>query len=194
MTASCKYISAETLKGVVDVIVFGSDEIWNYRNVISGMDLTYFGLGDYLHRRIAYAPSFGDIAASEKLPVEMVKLAGFSHLSVRDKNSSSILKNYNLSAEVVSDPTMLSEKTLEVEAEAKENYILVYATYLNSGLVQEVKNFAAKNSLSIKCISYRIKGLKSDISVGPFEFEELFSLASYVVTNTLTWNPFFIKK
>jgi len=182
------------LSGVnISAVILGSDEIWNYNNVISGLDLTYFGSGLDHIPKIAYAPSFGDVNHDEIIPDKITKhLREIKCLSVRDVNSSRLLSKQGIQAKIVCDPTLLKDSPI-VSCYKKQPFILVYATNLSELLVKKIRAFAKANKLKIKCISYRIKGLSSDISVGPTQFEMLFAQSSYIVTNTLHGTLFSIK-
>ena len=76
-----------------DVILSGSDQIWNPKIFPDGrFDPVFFGAFSE-KRKIAYAPSFG----IPKIPEEMVAelkgyLGSFSHLSARETQGSQILR------------------------------------------------------------------------------------------------------
>ena len=177
----------------LDAIIYGSDEIWNVNNVISGFDPVFFGAGINSGRKVAYAPSFGDVSPKDTIPsLAIDKLKYFSKLSVRDINSKIILEKYGFASKLVVDPTLLLDNPLPQRKNVKP-FLLVYATSLNSEIVNKIKSFARERELVIKCVGYRISGLSSDISIGPSQFERLFGEADYIVTNTLHGTLFSIK-
>ncbi len=74
----------------LDVIVVGSDEVWNYRDPKSA-DPVKFGCG-LDARLIAYAPSVGRADTFDDLPREMREGIGrFSAVCARDDNTAKLL-------------------------------------------------------------------------------------------------------
>lgn len=99
-----------------DVIVIGSDQIWNSA-CIETQGLYYFGIhtNPKVQKVIAYAPSFGhDYFESSTEVIERISkhLKLFRALSIRENEGSKILKNLFKINDVtcVLDPTMLMTK------------------------------------------------------------------------------------
>ena len=177
-----------------DAVIFGSDEIWNYQNAVSGLDLNFFGSLSFDVPKIAYAVSFGDVRKEKPLNRDIKdRLLQFKNISVRDNNSKEILTNNNIGSVVVSDPTMILEKKINNHISRKNKFILVYATFLSSEIVKEIKKFARRKSLKILCICYHVPGLSCNLGIGPFDFEYLFENAEYILTNTLHGTLFSIR-
>lgn len=99
-----------------DVIITGSDQIWNSA-CIPTMGLHYYGINADSERQklIAYAPSFGKNrfeATDEQIDILREHLKKFVAISVREQDGIEILKNrfdYNYAIRVL-DPTMLMNK------------------------------------------------------------------------------------
>lgn len=101
---------ASKIKKHFDVIVVGSDIVWNYEWAFLGKDPIYFGYGLNTKKWISYAASFGNIDYDTTIVPEYVSsgLQKFSYISVRDENSKCIVnKACGKEAEVVLDPTFL---------------------------------------------------------------------------------------
>lgn len=93
-----------------DVIIVGSDQIWNPRYRTSDFFLLP-GFPDEV-RRIAYAASFGtDRFIADREPFFIEHLKRFNAISVRESSAQAIVeKDFNLPATLVCDPTLLHTK------------------------------------------------------------------------------------
>lgn len=92
-----------------DVILAGSDQIWNPKIFPDGhFDPVFFGVFSQ-RRKIAYAPSFGVPRIPEGMEDELRGyLAAFSHLSVRERQGQKIVEDIaGKTVPVVLDPTLL---------------------------------------------------------------------------------------
>ena len=174
----------------MDVIVIGSDEVWNYLDKKS-YSLIKFSAGLNAKRIVAYAPSVGK-SADVPVPAEVKEaMKGFSALSARDASAQRLCERVlGKTPMLVCDPTFLTS-TPKIDNEkinrlTQKPYILFY--YCN-GMPREIKEKivadAHKNG-------YRIIGggeydkLYSDMSIRltPFEWAELFRRTEYVYTGT----------
>lgn len=94
----------------VDLIVVGSDQVWNTKH----HDPHAFLL-DFEHKipAITYAASFGTDSIDEKwLSLFRQKLPGFKRISVREKQAVRILENLGFSSTRVVDPTLLPNRNV----------------------------------------------------------------------------------
>lgn len=92
-----------------DVLLSGSDQIWNPTIFPDGrFDPVFFGAFSSL-RKIAYAPSFGISHIPERMEEELQSyLKSFSHLSVRERQGQTIIRDLTgQTVPVVLDPTLL---------------------------------------------------------------------------------------
>ena len=79
--------------GSYDAIVVGSDEVWNFRHPWYGSKPIFFGDGLKADRLVSYAASFGNHSAWHGIHGEWAaKLDNFSAISVRDENSSQLVR------------------------------------------------------------------------------------------------------
>ena len=174
----------------LDVVVIGSDEVWNYLDS-KGFSLIKFSGGLTAKRIVAYAPSTGK-TTGENIP-EQVRNAmhGFTALSARDKGAQTLCeKVLDKTPELVCDPTFLFP-TPDIDNEkinklTEKPYILFY--YCN-GIPHDLK----KKIIDIaKEKGYEILGAGEydkmysgmSIKLNPFEWAELFKRAEYVYTGT----------
>ena len=188
-----------------DVILSGSDQIWNPKIFPDGrFDPVFFGAFSE-KRKIAYAPSFG----IPKIPEEMVAelkgyLGSFSHLSARETQGSQILREVTGEEfPVVLDPTLLltAEQWGAMAETPKgyptDGYILCYCINKPGALAPYIRQLAEKTGLPV----VQLCGIRQKVypkahcilDAGPAEFLALFQNASYVCTNSFHGTVFSVQ-
>jgi len=172
-----------------DVIVVGSDIVWNYEWAFLGKDPVYFGKGLKSKKWVSYAPSFGAVDCETTTIPDYVRrgLKNFNHISVRDENSKCIVRKASgKNATVVLDPTfLLDTKGMEKKIRIKKRFLLVYAFSLRDSDIKQAKEFAKSNSLKVVAIGYSQPWADYNIiALGPFEWIGYFDKACYVLTST----------
>ena len=188
-----------------DVILSGSDQIWNPKIFPDGrFDPVFFGAFSE-KRKIAYAPSFG----IPKIPEEMVAelkgyLGSFSHLSARETQGSQILREVTGEEfPVVLDPTLLltAERWGAMAETPKgyptDGYILCYCINKPGALAPYIRQLAEKTGLPV----VQLCGIRQKVypkarcilDAGPAEFLALFQNASYVCTNSFHGTVFSVQ-
>lgn len=180
-----------------DIIVIGSDTVWNYEEDFLGKDDIYFSLGLKTKKIISYAPSAGYVNLNNSIP-DYVKngLKKFDHISVRDKCTLNLVeKAIGVKAEVVLDPTFIYDvKGEEIESNINNPYLLVYSYNMRANEIYSTIQFAKKNNLLLVSIGYSNPWCDLNIiDVGPFEWLGYFKSAEYVVTSTFHGTIFSIK-
>lgn len=142
-------------KASFDIVVLGSDIIWDYRQKIFGNDRFLFGNDFHAGRVIAYAPSFGTVKSSDEPPSYVVKgLNGLAAISVRDENSAKLVRQYTgKEVPIVLDPTLLMDADDEnfVKPNIK-NYIIVYGSSFSSELIHGARKYANQHHLKLVCL------------------------------------------
>lgn len=136
----------------LDLIVLGSDEIWNLCG--SGYHPLKFGTGLENQRTIAYAPSVGAVTEETAVPEDV--LSGLKHLdriSGRDVESLKFVERAcGRKAEKMLDPTFLYNFDTDIERENIKpkpyRYILIYDCKLTEPMVKQLQEYAqAKKDL-----------------------------------------------
>lgn len=195
-----------------DVILAGSDQIWNPKIFPDGrFDPVFFGAFSQ-RRKIAYAPSFGVPRIPEGMEDELRGyLAAFSHLSVRERQGQRIVEEISgRHVPVVLDPTLLLTRDQWAEmantpggypAENCKNtpggYILCYCISRPGALAPYIQNLAEKTGLPV----VQLCGVRQKVhpkarcvlDAGPAEFLGLFQNASYVCTNSFHGTVFSVQ-
>ncbi len=177
-----------------DIIICGSDQIWNPVLTGGSFDPAYFlKFAGNETKKISYGISFGELNIADNAK-ELSELSeGFAAISVRERSSAAALTcALKREVSVVLDPTMLmSEKEyVSMEAAIKINrpYLLIY-NIQNSALSTEIAiRIARKKGLEIIDISpnplKRIGNSKKLVSIGPGEFLSYIKKADYIITNS----------
>lgn len=180
-----------------DLIILGSDEIFNINHLITSRDYTYFGVGIEKTPMITYAVSCGQSDTDIKWPEEViVSVKKIRALSVRDKNSQRIIKaNTGRDAELVLDPTLLYDFSgIEDKNWKYRDYILIYTFGFIEDYREQIITYARDNGLQVICIGNTFDW--ADISIqypSQYEWYAAFKSASIVVTNSFHGTIFALK-
>lgn len=171
-----------------DLVVCGSDEIWNINSPFLGLDPAFF-LGFASHSqvcKISYAASFGSTTHLGENADQIANLLkDFSAIAVRDSNSLSLVSDRcKLPATKVVDPTFLSDYSNVLQSpKVKKDYILIYGG-LSVEEREYVKQVAEAEGLDTIAVGYPCKTAKINrLDIGPAEWLGFFAGAKYVFTN-----------
>ena len=174
-----------------DVIVYGSDQIWNPR--IVNNDPSYFGRS--IHKtKVSYAASIGDAKIIDFDTRELGELLkDFTRVSVREPYARDmIMQNLGIEVEVVCDPVFLLNKdswaAIEQDINKTDQYVLVYLLREDMDLINRAIEYASAHDCEL-CVIHpmmikTIKSVKTIGDVGPREFLYLIHHAECVVTNS----------
>jgi polysaccharide pyruvyl transferase WcaK-like protein len=173
-----------------DIVIFGSDSIWNYSNSLSKNDFTYFGENVSSKVKASYAASFGPDKYEDNYPAEIeVLLNDFDYLGVRDTNTSEFVKNIlsgkkDVQPQIVLDPTFLFDFRAVLKAPSIKNYILVYSIVMEKEQVEEIVRLAKMTSKTLVSVGYKLDWCDySFTSVSPFEWIGFIDNADFVITH-----------
>ncbi len=177
----------DNLNESFDLVILGSDEIWNYNNPMFGKDLTYFGKGIKTKKIISYAASFGTRTLDDDMDSDIIKsLTDLDFISVRDDNSFDIIKSYlNIEPLVLADPTFLiDQKEFIVNPHLGYKYLLFYGLGVDDKIIRQIKKYSFKNNLKIVSVGYRNNWCDENIiDINPFEWSGYIKNANKVVTS-----------
>lgn len=194
-----------------DCFVLGSDQVWNPMNLGGDFYTMTFIPDDKV--KITYAPSFGVAEIPDRQKAQTKKyLQRIEYISVRESDGVRIVKELTgRDVQQVVDPTILVDKVVWDEKKGnrllKENYILCYFISANPAYRAFAQKLAKKTGLKLAVIPHVDEFVKADQNfgdivperVGPFQFINLISNATYVCTDsfhgsvfsTLYERPFF---
>ena len=183
----------------LDVIIVGSDEVWNYEDISNSP--IKFADGIRAEKIIAYAPSTGKSDVEKNIP-QYIKngLKNFTALSARDDNSEKLIKNVvNKNCTRVLDPTLIyefPEYTSEITNKIKkEKYILMYyCDNLPVKIREKIITYANKKGYKIYGAGeYKKWFTETFVDINPFEWVEMFKNAQMIFTGTFHGAVFSIK-
>ncbi len=137
-----------------DVIVLGSDILWDYSVGFFGKDPVMFGLNTTRNNKISYAASFGRVKRNYEHPQYVIDgVKQLNHISVRDENSALIVEDITgKKPEVVLDPVFLWDFRCDdniSEPCNTENYMVVYGTDFSETQIMDAKRYSKDNGLRI---------------------------------------------
>ncbi len=182
----------------VDVLVIGSDEVFNcvQNNSNVGFSPELFGQNNKAGKVISYAASFGN-TTMEKLEKYNVKdkisqwLKSFSAVSVRDNNSAGIVeKLYGTEFSCNLDPVLMynfMEKCSSIPEKVNESGYLILYGYSGRFTKEEcaqIRKYADSKNLKIFCIGGVQDCCDKFIDCSPFEVLAYFKNADSVITDT----------
>lgn len=178
----------------LDVLVLGSDQIWNPSLCGGTFDSIFFGQGlDKRIRKIAYAPSVGNLVNIKNKEAEFKRLLNnVDYISAREENLAHYISNLSESTYIPSvlDPTLLAgHRIFEKLAEKKftnSDYILFFDFFGDKNSRKKAFDLAHKYNLDfVEPFSAKEKGDKNKLSCcSPTDFCGLIKNAKVVVTTS----------
>lgn len=188
-----KYIPlAEDNTNEFDILVAGSDQIWNYN--LTGNDFYYFlDFAKNNNKKVSYAGSFGITDIDNKYYDKLKCLfEDFDYISVRENQAAGIIKEISgIDVPVVLDPTLLLDKSdwsnISKDPSLDSGYIFVYTVFNDEKLWDFAEKISTEKGLPIKTISYsKLHPHKAsyNYTAGPSEWLGYIKNADYVVTNS----------
>ena len=173
--------------------IYGSDEIWNFKNAYHGYDPFYFGKKN-LCPKISYAASIGRSSldqVDDNLKKEIsLYLKQFKSITVRDFNSCDFVSNLiGKKPDIVVDPTLIyTPKILNdkkfIKLKISEKYLVVYGTVFNKKQKQLIYNFSKEKNLMIISVGYYNDWInKNYLGLNPTNFIDIIKNSSYVFTS-----------
>lgn len=171
-----------------DVVVVGSDEVWNLFHPWYSNCPLFYGEGLKTQRLVSYAASFGNHPADWRLDAEWAeKLFRFDAISVRDENSRQHIQNVlQFDPELVLDPCLqfdIADEEVEMIA-LPERYLAVYGHNFSDSFQAQVRQYARARKLPLISIGYHNDWADEQwLTAGPLEFAGFLKNAGAVATN-----------
>lgn len=171
----------ESRSSVFDLIVVGSDEMWNVSNKM--YSVYNLGIGYKANQFISYAVSMGQY--EDALPKDAIeRIADFSLLSVRDNNSVTVLKQAGFKdIKIHLDPVFLYDIEAVEPLKKLPRFLLVYGLITNQSEISAIEKFANNHGLTIISLDIFNKWCHNIVAHSPFEFIGYIDKAEYIVTN-----------
>lgn len=171
-----------------DMVVVGSDEVWNLSHPWYGYSPLFYGEGLKAARIVSYAASFGNYDASWGIDHRWAtKLYNFESISVRDENSRTIIKNaLGFEPEMVLDPCLQFPVKHEARSLVDERgpYIALYGHNFSDFFISEIRQYAKQRTLPLISIGYRNDWVDEQwLTADPFDFASFMAKSEAVATN-----------
>lgn len=170
-----------------DIIVVGSDEVWNFADPKS-VNMIKFGYGIDSAKLVSYAPSAGQSDINNIPDAVKEGLKKFSNISGRDKRTVEMAeKATNRKATEVLDPTFLYPLPTEQNPYLKKkDYILFYyCEHLPQRIKKQIFEYAKKHDLEVLGAGDSDSDYeRCTVDMTPFEWIGMFRHAKFVFTGT----------
>lgn len=168
-----------------DVILIGSDEVWNFQDWKSYHPIK-FGQGLKCKHIVAYAPSVGNSEGDiPQYAVDGIKQ--FVRISVRDQKTSDLVESITeKKAKRVLDPTFLADFPNARRLTGEKPYILFYyCDHLPVKIRDQIFQYAHAHGMEVYGAGECDKHYNAiTANIQPFEWVEMFRNASFVFTGT----------
>lgn len=186
LTKPC-FTSNDVNKLNLDIIIVGSDEVWNFKDSKSNATIK-FGEGLICKHLISYAPSVGSSTINDIIPEYVKKgLKRFSSISVRDSLGQQLVKQITGCLPIkVLDPTFLIELPTEKVNIPQKDYILFYyADNLPKHIKVQIFSYAKEHNLCVYGAGECDKRYTQiTVNLTPFQWVWMFKNAKFVITGT----------
>lgn len=185
--ASWKAFNVERNPKDLDVLIVGSDEMWELNNVTFNTIPEYFGNKISAKKKITYAVSSNSTKKEDilKYPFIQEGLKSFSSVSVRDKSTYEAYSPYlHVIPKYTVDPTLIIDIREYIVKSNIENYILCYTYTFKDYMIAAVKKLAKDTGKKIIVVGQKFDWADLCIPATPFEFLGLLNGADFIVTDT----------
>lgn len=170
-----------------DLVIVGSDEVWNFRHPWYGHHPFFFGRGIRADRLVAHAASFGNYESSAGMAPQWASwLSGFEAISVRDQNSQHLIRAaLGYAPDLVLDPCLQFPPGQAGNQHGRQRpYVVVYGHNFSAPFSRHVREWARVRRLRLVSIGYRNDWADQQwLTAGPNAFARAIAGASAVATN-----------
>ncbi|MFO1143711.1 MAG: polysaccharide pyruvyl transferase family protein [Amaricoccus sp.] len=167
-----------------DVVLVGSDEVWNLRHPWYGGARLFYGAGVPAPRLAAYAASFGNHPAADGLDDALRALLGrFDAISVRDENSRRLVgQSLGHEPELVLDPCLQFPEVATRHVPAAR-FVVVYGHSFPEWFQAGIRAWAKRRSLPLVSLGYHNDWADAQWpDAGPEDFPLCIGAAAAVAT------------
>lgn len=178
-----------------DLVIIGSDELWNVRNYNFAHERYYLGEDMKASKCITYAVSCNNCDAEEFSSVypDLKNFFALDDIAVRDEHTHSLVKLLSNRVPVdVLDPTFLVDYKVN-EPLIHGEYLLVYGYYFTEEEIAQIRHYRSRfPNLRMISVGFRHDWCDDNIACSPLEFLNCVSHAKTVVTSTFHGTVFSI--
>ena len=178
-----------------DVVVTGSDQVWNLTQYISAYFLNFVKANV---KKISYAASIAmDNLSQEQKVIFKQHIADFKAISVREKSDIDLIKDISPTMPVMTlDPTFLLDvkewNKVADDRMIKEKYVFCYFIGDNAQARRVAQKYAIQHSISIVNVQYMNGFKRADVHFGDYKLQvvspeqwlSLIKYSEYVFTDS----------
>lgn len=171
---------------LLDLVILGSDEIWNVQNSVFRQPIFY---GDGMSPVMAYAVSIGTASLKEMRCIPEIWFQNIFPILARDVHTSKFLSTLQIESPVVCDPTFLVDKCVfhrnyQSSLLNGQPFLLVYSYGLEPDIVEALRAFAKVKNLKIYSACFYFAWCDGIFDCTALDFCAVIEKASYVFTST----------
>ncbi|WP_373217287.1 polysaccharide pyruvyl transferase family protein [Ruminococcus sp. 5_1_39BFAA] len=185
---SWKNFKVSSMREQFDLVVVGSDEMWEVNNITMKPRPSFWGNGLKTRRLVTYAVSSNSAKTEQLSKYAFIEegLKKFDRVSVRDVSTfNAYLPLLGTEPVYCIDPTLLVDLHQLARKQNKySNYILCYTYTFKPETLKAVQDLAEKYGKRIIVVGQNFKWADESIPADPFEFLGLLESADFVVTDT----------
>lgn len=171
----------------LDVLIVGSDEMWELNNITFKTIPEYFGNKITAKKKITYAVSSNSTKKDDILKYPFIQngLKNFSNVAVRDASTYEAYAPYLIkSPQYTLDPTLIIDLKKYVKELNLNNYILCYTYTFKDYMIESIIKLANATGKKIVVAGQSFKWADICVPATPFEFLGLIKNADFIVTDT----------
>lgn len=171
----------------LDLLIVGSDEMWELNNVTLKPLPQFFGGKINAAVKATYAVSSNSTTEEDvkKYPFAIQGIKEFDYISVRDVSTYNAYRKYmNVEPKYTVDPTLLVDLHKYSRSSEMKDYILCYTYSFQPYMIDSVKQLAKQLNKKIVVVGQNFDWADICMPVNAFEFLGLIENASFVVTDT----------
>lgn len=191
------HFSPQLRKMCGEMLIVGSDQIWNASLTDNQLRPEYFGAykGNRTRRVISYAASMGnDRVKAQHEAVFHTLLSHLDAISVREKGAVAFIESCGREAVTAVDPVFLLNASqwdalVRSSPLPKDSYILLYTHRSVKPILQYARELSQSTGLAVVCLQSAQDvshdfDFEQNTNASPEEFLGLIKGARYVLTNT----------
>jgi hypothetical protein len=171
----------------LDLLIVGSDEMWEVNNITFHTIPEYFGVGINAEKKATYAVSSNSTKTKdlEKYRFAIEGMRNFDYVAVRDQSTYDACFPYvNVKPVFTVDPTLILDMDKYIQETNMNGYILCYTYTFEPYMIEAVKKLAAATKKSIVVVGQQFEWADKCIPANAFEFLGLIKNSDFVVTDT----------
>lgn len=172
----------------LDLVILGSDEIWNATNPLFQTPIFY---GEGMQPVMAYAPSIGNATFEDMKCIPAERFHRIDPILARDMRTVEFLKTLQIDAPLVCDPAMLADTSIfrrpySHRLMKKSPYLLLYSYghEIDERMRGYILGFARERGLRVLSAGFQIDWCDGIINCAPLDFCAVLESAEYVFTST----------